>query len=303
MVKAVIDIGSNSIKMHIADVYGKHVRVIRDETEVVKLGRGMSLTGHLAEANMRISCETVARMVKRAKSCGAEIFLVGTMALRTAENASDFVNMVKAECGLDVKIFSGEDEAKYSWLGASDGFELKGSAVMFDSGGGSTEFVLGRGQEIVKSVSVPVGAVNLSERYFMPISSPVSWAACDEAVKYVTEMFAQNHIESFMADSVIGVGGGAVAMASVKKACENFTPPLLHGSILTKKDTERQIRLYSSLTLTEREGIIGLPASRADVILGSACIIFAALGILKAKECIISINGLRHGLLIRDSIM
>lgn len=303
MVKAVIDIGSNSIKMRIADVRGKNVRVIRDETEVVRLGRGMSLTGRLAEENMRVSCETVARMVHRAKNAGAEICVVGTMALRTAENAEDFVNMVKNECGLDVKVFSGLDEAKYSWLGASDGFNVSGPAVMFDSGGGSTEFVLGCGQEIMKSVSVPIGAVNLSERFFLPYASPVSKAACDNAVNYVTEMFRQSHIEDFAADSVIGVGGGAVAMASVKNACENFTPPLLHGTILTIKDTIRQIRLYASLTLKERENIIGLPPSRADVILGSACIIFTALGLLKAAKCIISINGLRHGLLIRDSII
>ena len=303
MVRAVIDIGSNSIKMRIADVRAKKVRVLRDETEVVKLSRGMSLTGQLAEANMRISCEAVTRMVNRARTYGAEIFIVGTMALRTARNASEFVNMVKDECGLEVKIFSGEDEAKYSWLGASDGFELNGPAVMFDSGGGSTEFVLGCGHEIVKSVSVPIGAVNLSERFFLPLSSPVSYSACNNAVNYVTEMFAHSKIEDYAAPYVIGVGGGAVAMASVKNACENFTPPLLHGSTLTIKDASRQIRLYSSLTLREREEIIGLPPSRADVVLSSACIIFAALRTLNAKECSISINGLRHGLLIRDSIM
>ena len=303
MIRAVIDIGSNSIKMRVADVHGKNVRVLRDETEVVKLSRGMSLTGRLADAKMRISCETVTRMVSRARAYGAEIFIVGTMALRTAQNASDFVNMVKAECGLEVKIFSGDDEAKYSWLGASDGFELKGQAVMFDSGGGSTEFVLGCGHEIVKSVSVPIGAVNLTERFFLPVSSPVSWAACNDAVNYVAEMFARSKIDEFAAASVIGVGGGAVAMASVKNACENFSPPLLHGSILTMKDARRQIQLYASLTQKEREEIIGLPPSRADVILGSACIIFTALRILKARSCIISINGLRHGLLIRDSIM
>ena len=89
-------------------------------------------------------------------------------------------------------------------------------------------------------------------------------------------------------------------MASVKHACETFTPSKLHGSILTQKDIVRQIRMYASLTLKERENVIGLPASRADVILGSACIIFTALRILNARSCIVSINGLRHGLLIRD---
>ena len=89
-------------------------------------------------------------------------------------------------------------------------------------------------------------------------------------------------------------------MASVKHACENFSPSLLHKSVLTLRDVVRQIRMYASLTLSERENVIGLPASRADVILGSACIIFTALRVLNAQSCIISINGLRHGLLVRS---
>ena len=89
-------------------------------------------------------------------------------------------------------------------------------------------------------------------------------------------------------------------MASVKNACESFTPQKLHGSILTERDIVRQIRLYASLTLKEREEVIGLPASRADVILGSACIVLTALRMLKARSCVISINGLRHGLLLHD---
>lgn len=300
MIKAVIDVGSNSIKMRIADIRGSRLRVIRDETEVVRLGRGMSSTGLLSPQNMKVSCDSVSRMAERASALGAKISVVGTMALRTAQNASEFVNMVKDSCNQDVRILSGEEEAKYSWLGAADGFNLDGEAVMFDSGGGSTEFVLGEGSEIKKIASVPIGAVNLSERFSFIQDSPVSKSACDEAVAFVREMFTSSNIGDFAAKSVLGVGGGAVAMASVKNACENFTPPKLHGSILKLKDIVRQIKLYASLTLSERENIIGLPASRADVILGSACIIFAALGILKAKSCIISINGLRHGLLLHE---
>ena len=87
-------------------------------------------------------------------------------------------------------------------------------------------------------------------------------------------------------------------MASVKFACENFMPSKLHGSILTVRDIVRQIKMYASLTLSERQNVIGLPASRADVILGSACIIFTALQMLNANSCFVSINGLRHGLLL-----
>ncbi|MBQ4431774.1 MAG: Ppx/GppA family phosphatase [Synergistaceae bacterium] len=300
MVKAVIDIGSNSIKMRIARVESGRVHVIRDETEVVRLGRGMSSTGLLSKESMILSCAAVSRMVRKASHCGAEIFIAGTMALRTARNASDFVNMVRESCGHEVHIFSGNDEARYSWLGAVDGLGLDGNAVMFDTGGGSTEFVAGTGGEMKRAVSVPVGAVNLSERFFPAVNEPVRKSACDEAISFVRNMLLDGGIDAFKSSEfqVIGVGGGVVAMAGVKNACENFVPSRLHGSILTQKDIVRQIRLYSSLTLKERENIIGLPKSRADVILGSACIVFAALRLLNAPSCIVSINGLRHGLLL-----
>ena len=302
MIKAVIDIGSNSIKMRVASISAGAVHVIRDETEVVRLGRGMSSTGLLSPESMKLSCGAVVRMVSRARKIGAEIFIAGTMALRTAENSADFVRMVKDSCGLDVHILTGTEEARYSWLGAVDGFSISGNAVMFDTGGGSTEFVSGHGREILRSVSVPVGAVNLSEKFFADGSNPVPKSACDEAVKYVEGLFSENDIASFTAgkSEVIAVGGGVVAMSGVKNACENFVPSRLHGSTITRNDVRRQIRLYSSLTLSERENIIGLPKSRADVILGSACIVFAAMRILKAEKCTVSINGLRHGILLSE---
>lgn len=300
MIRAVIDIGSNSIKMRTARVDGKKIHVIRDETEVVRLGRGMSSTGMLSPESMKASCDAVVRMTRKAQALGAEIFIAGTMALRTAHNAEEFVKMIHDAIGLEVHIFSGEEEAEYSWLGAVDGFNLQGDAVMFDSGGGSTEFVLGSAQGVKRIVSVPVGAVSLSERFFSVHDRPIKRAELERAVCFVKSLFAEHSIETFKTSSLIGVGGGAVTMASVKHACENFMPSRLHGSILTLRDVVRQIRMYASLTLKERENIIGLPASRADVILGSACIIFTALRVLNVRECVVSINGLRHGLLVHD---
>lgn len=302
MIRAVIDIGSNSIKMRIAKIDRGRVSVIRDETEVVRLGRGMSSIGMLRDENMRASCDAVMRMSERAKRFTRDIFLVGTMALRTAKNSDVFIRMVKDECGLDVHVFTGQEEARYSWLGAVDGFSLEGEAVMFDSGGGSTEFVSGSDGHMKESVSVPIGAVNLSERFFCFQDRPIKGSLYKQAIEYVMKLFAENDIERFKFSpcEFIGVGGGVVTMASVKHACENFMPSKLHGSTLTQRDIVRQIQMYSSLTLKERQDIIGLPASRADVILGSACIILSAMRILNAKILRVSINGLRHGLLLRD---
>ena len=122
MIRAIIDIGSNSIKLHVARITNGKIYVLRDETEVVRLGRGMSATGFLIEAGMKLSCDTVTRMVNTASKLGAEIFIAGTMALRTAGNADEFIKMIKDSTGFDVHVLTGEDEAKYSWLGAVDGF-------------------------------------------------------------------------------------------------------------------------------------------------------------------------------------
>ena len=307
MIKAVIDIGSNSIKMRIAKIFksSKRVNVIRDETEVVRLGRGMTETGLLSYESMKNSCEAVAKMVNRARKLDAQIFIVGTMALRSALNSAAFLNMVQEKTGLRVHVFTGEDEAKYSWLGAVDGFNLSSDIIMFDSGGGSTEFVSGSNGNVNKIASVPIGAVNLSERYFYEHDKPIKKASCNKAIEHVKNVLLDNHIDKFNTNSatIIGVGGGVVTMASVKYACENFVPSKLHGSILTLKDVTRQINMYASLTLRERENVIGLPATRADIIMGSACIIYTVLNLLNAPSCIVSINGLRHGLLLSDNIL
>ncbi|MBQ6919073.1 MAG: hypothetical protein IJQ74_01975 [Synergistaceae bacterium] len=303
MIKAVIDIGSNSIKMRIADTAGiSPLKVLCDETEFVRLGRGMSASGTLSSESMRLSSEAVTRMISKAERLGARIIMiVGTMALRTASNASDFVKLVKEQTGHDVKILSGEEEAKYSWLGASDGFEIDGEAVMFDTGGGSTEFIKSSEGSVKKVTSTPVGAVNLSERFFGEFGEPAKKSQIDEALSYVNKIFVENEIGSFKAGKIIATGGGVAAMSAVKNACENFIPSKLHGTVLTLNDAVRQIKLYSSLTLSERENIIGLPKSRADIILGSACIVYSALNVLEAKTCTVSINGLRHGLLLYNN--
>ena len=305
MIKAVIDVGSNSIKMRLARISHGIVHVIRDETEVVRLGKGMSASGFLQPENMKVSCESISKMVNRAKSMGGEIIIVGTMALRTAKNSSDFVEMVKAATGLEIQVLSGEQEAHYSWLGAIDGLDSLGASTMFDSGGCSTEFVSGDSTRATRLESVPIGSVTLTEEYFRDQSAPLKRSVCDRAIAHVHDLLAAHNIGAFGGASrkVIAVGGGAVTLSSVKQACENFKPSLLQGSILTRKDISVQIGMYSSLSLRERGEVIGLPEARADVILGSACIMQAVLESLGADSCVVSINGLRHGVLISDKIV
>lgn len=297
---AAIDIGSNSIKLRVGKLCRSGVEVLLDTTEVVKLGQGL-INGMLRDETMQNASRVVTGMVEHARSMGAEPRLVGTQALRRAANAGEFLRIIRDSCGAEVDIISGEEEARLSWRGAvSDLGVGQGRVVMFDTGGGSTEFVSGSDGEILSITSVPIGAVSLTERFFGDGVQPPS--AVEAALSYTSSMLSGHGIGSCEPGaSAVGLGGGVVAMASVRNAAESFIPTACHGAVLTLRDVRTQIGLYASLTLDERRRVIGLPPSRADVILASACIVQCTLETLGLQSFTVSINGLRHGVITEES--
>ena len=298
-VRSVVDIGSNSIKLRVARCPAGRIEVLLDTTEVVRLGR-RTADGRLRREAIRNGARVVEEMVRRSREMGAEPCLVGTMALRVAGNAQDFLREILGRTGLEVRILSGEEEARLAWRGALDGSD-GGSFAVFDTGGGSTEFVFGASPGgATRSESVAVGAVSLTERFFA--ADPPAPESLDLALRYVRDLLLCSKIE--WADpsrppSVIGLGGGVVAMASVKLGLPGFAPLRLNGMELTRGDVEGQMRRYAAATLEERRRIRGLPASRADLVLASSCIVLCALEALGAGSFTVSINGLRHGLLVQ----
>jgi exopolyphosphatase/guanosine-5'-triphosphate,3'-diphosphate pyrophosphatase len=174
----------------------------------------------------------------------------------------------------------------------------KGDVTVFDTGGGSTEFSFGTEGRIVKSVSVPAGAVYLTERFFG--ADPVAPESPELAGEYIRNMFRAEGltIPRPSPSSVIGLGGGVAAMVSVKLGLTAFNPAMINGAILTRDDVDAQVKLYTSLPLAGRMKIPGLPLRRADIVLASACIVRCALEALNADSFRASINGLRHGLIL-----
>ena len=295
--KAVIDIGSNSIKLHVVSKVGNRLRTLLDTTEVVRLGKGLA-SGVLGEQTMSHGVEVIQKLTRLAGKMDAVPRLVGTMALRMAGNADEFVRMVRERTGISVEILSGEEEARLAWVGATMALGMTGGdTTVFDTGGGSTEFIFGHGTQIAKSVSTQIGAVYLTEKFFA--SDPIDPKSLYSAKEHVREILVsalglERDGESF----VIGLGGGVVAMASVKLALPVFSPETVNGISLTKSDIEDQVALYASLSTAERMKIVGLPPKRADIILASSCIVQCVLEFLGADTFLVSINGLRHGLLL-----
>jgi exopolyphosphatase/guanosine-5'-triphosphate,3'-diphosphate pyrophosphatase len=294
--KAVIDIGSNSIKLRVVRREEDALCLLIDKTELVRMGRGLD-SGAIDESAMRHGVDAVQRMTRAAEEMGAKPRLVGTMVLRAARNAEDFIRRVLERTGMTVEVLSEEKEARLAWLGAVHSLGVKESGVaVLDIGGGSTQLIVSRDCRITRSRSFPIGTVSLSEKFFA--DDPVEPDSVEAAIQAARDAFASGGLSAAPGSSVIGLGGGVLALASVKRKFPSFIPGRLNGTLVTRADVAAQRRLYASMPLTERMKIKGLPPKRADIALAGACIVQCALDALRANSFRVSINGLRYGLLM-----
>ncbi|MBR5016273.1 MAG: Ppx/GppA family phosphatase [Spirochaetia bacterium] len=295
--KAIIDIGSNSIKFFVGELAeDKTIRTVLDTNDIARLGEGLDATGLISDEAMERNVASVASFAAKARELGADqIVSVGTMALRKAGNSGIFVKKVKDACGVDVNIIPGEEEARLSYLAILSGLPLDKDAnlVVFDTGGGSTEFIYGKGTEMIKRFSVNLGAVRITENYLK--SDPVTPDEVKAAIAQIDKEFAEAGVEG-RPKQLVGMGGTVTSMGAVKHKMVKYDPAVIQGSKLLKKDIEDQIAEYSRRTVEQRKELPGLQPKRADVILAGACILKVITDRLGADGLTISDRGLRHGL-------
>lgn len=294
--KAIIDIGSNSIKFFVGELAAdKTIKTVEDANDIARLGEGLDKTGAISPEAMQRNVEAVTKFAARAKELGAEeIVSVGTMALRKASNSADFVAAVKKACGVEVKIIPGEEEARLSYLAVLSGLTLQGGdLVIFDTGGGSTEFIFGKGTNLEKRFSVNLGAVRITENYLT--SDPVTKEQVDAAIAQINKEFEEAGVNG-KPMQLVGMGGTVTSMGAVKHKMVKYDPAIIQGSDLTVKDIDEQIAEYSKRTIEQRKELPGLQPKRADVILAGACILKVITSRLGVDKLTISDRGLRHGL-------
>ncbi|HPU62283.1 MAG TPA: Ppx/GppA phosphatase family protein [Bacillota bacterium] len=299
--KAVIDIGTNSIKLYVAELGpdGSLATVI-DKNNIARLGEGMDEERTLQQEAIRRNAEAVAEFADLAKSNGAgEIVAVGTMALRTAKNAKDFIDAVRDLSGIEVRVIPGEEEAEFAYLAVLSGIGASVERLaVCDVGGGSTEFIFGGQAGIDRRFSINLGAVKVSADYLS--SDPPSSKEVEDAISYVLDVLKENGVNDNMpVDKLVGIGGTITSMGAVKFKMEKYDPDVIQGSILTRDDVDSLIALFRSVPLDERRSIIGLQPKRAEVIIGGACIVRGIMESLGTDELTMSDRGLRHGLMFR----
>lgn len=294
---AIIDIGTNSIKFFVGERNEDGtIQTILDKNDIAQLGEGLRETGLICPEALERNAQSVAAFAKEAIENGAEkIVSVGTMALRTAKNSADFVARVKELCGVEVQIIPGEEEARLSYLAVLSGLPLEegGELVIFDTGGGSTEFIFGEGTTLKNRFSVNLGALIITENFFS--DDPVKEGSVDAAIAYIDEEFAKAGVAG-KPIQVVGMGGTVTSMGAVKHKMVKYNPDVIQGSTLTKEDVQEQVDTYAARTVEQRRELPGLQPKRAGTILAGACILKDILARLDAPQLTISDRGLRHGL-------
>lgn len=294
--KAIIDVGSSSIKFFLGgwNRDGTLLTII-DENDIALLGEGLRETGIISDNAMFRNSEVIFKYAQRARANGAdEIVCIGTMALRNAKNADDFVSLIKETSKLDLKIISGQEEARLSYLAVLSALPLQdGKLVIFDTGGGSTEFIFGEGSVGINRFSVDLGALRITEKYFP--ASPVAQSSIGDAIQEIDAVFDEYGLKETVTH-LVGMGGTVTSMGAVKQKMAKYDPDRIQGSTLTLTDVEQQIEMYRSKSVEDRKKIVGLQPKRAEVILAGACILKVIISRLGVDKLTISDRGLRHGM-------
>ena len=294
---AVIDVGTNSVKFHIRERDpGGGWRTVADRAELTRLGEGLGDQGVIAAGPLERTVAAIAAMVEEATSQQVRaIAAVGTAGLRIAGNREEVVAAIRARTGLTVEVISGEEEGRLAYLAVQAGLGVpEGSLVVFDTGGGSSQFTFGQGRQVEERFSVNVGAVRYTERY--GLAGAVAPEVVDDAFAAIAADLSRLD-GRLRPDGLVGMGGAVTNMTAVKLELARYDPDRVQGAVLDRDELDRQIDLYRSRDAEGRRLIVGLQPKRAEVILAGACIVRTVMDKLGQQSLTVSDRGLRHGLL------
>ena len=300
---AAIDIGSNSIRQIVADVGGDGtIRIVDEMKAAPRLGAGTRETRRIDERRMRDALEVVGRMTTLARQLGAErIEAVATSAVRETANGQLFLDLIREENGLDVRVLDGEDEARLSFRSALAHFELgKGRAVVVDIGGGSLEIALSADGLLERLISLPLGALRLTEE-FLP--AKIKRSRVKKLRRKVRRALARKlPVRNWHGATVIGSGGTCTNIGEMYLARRGLhMAQTVQGTKVPCAEIERILDALVDLPADDRAKVPGLNPARADIIVAGVCVIVEVLERLDSPELTVSSYGIREGLLLETA--
>jgi exopolyphosphatase/guanosine-5'-triphosphate,3'-diphosphate pyrophosphatase len=303
-----IDIGTNTVLMVIVDLRNDgRIRTLRDEIAFPRLGRGVDESGLISPESMDRVISVLKDYRKSSDTSGSEkIIACGTSALRDARNRDEVVTAIRREASIDVEVLSGEEEAHWTFLGALslEHESLSGSTQnhrrfsVIDIGGGSTEITLGTRDHVEKRLSLDVGCVRLTERFFQT-TPPTSKERQRAKVSVRAALGGLGDIDPRRYE-LIGVAGTMTTLAALDQDLSRFEADKVDGYVLT---LERITEIFDKVrpqTLDQLRSSPVISSGRADVLLAGILILIEFMAIYHFDRVTVSSRGLRYGLVLRE---
>jgi exopolyphosphatase / guanosine-5'-triphosphate,3'-diphosphate pyrophosphatase len=293
---AVIDIGSNSTRLLVADVLAGRVSEVERQSRVTRLGRGVDLTGQLAAEAIEAACSAIADYVAICREADVErVDSIATSAVRDATNGSAFVAELRERFALSARVLDGEEEARLTYLGATAEQPPTSPTLVVDIGGGSTELIAGTGAEIAFHASLQAGVVRHSERHIgsdPPTTQELEALAAD--IRSLIESATAGQ-PGATAQAGIGVAGTPTSLASVELGLEPYDPKQVHGHTLTLTSIQRLLSQLASAPLDKRAQIPGMHPDRAPTIVAGVVILVETMRAFDLERITVSEHDILYG--------
>jgi exopolyphosphatase / guanosine-5'-triphosphate,3'-diphosphate pyrophosphatase len=276
---AVVDLGTNSTRLLVADVEDGRVAELDRSTQITRLGEGVDESGRLSESAMGRVFETLAGYGELIERHGPErVVGVATSAVRDAENGDEFRDELRERFGVEVRTIPGGEEARLTFLGATGGRDPGVDMLVIDIGGGSTEYVVGTpGADPGFHVSSRLGSVRQTERHIE--HDPPAHDEVESLARGAAAIVAADVPEQVRGavDVGVAVAGTATSLAAIDQALEPYDPERVHGYRLGLGACERMLSELAAKTTAQRRDLAGLHPDRAPTIVAGAVILVESI--------------------------
>jgi exopolyphosphatase / guanosine-5'-triphosphate,3'-diphosphate pyrophosphatase len=292
---AVIDVGTNSTRLLVADVADGRVSPLERRSTVTRLGRGVDLSGRLSGEAIEDVCAAIGEYVGIVEELGAgTIDVIATSAVRDADNGSAFIAELRERFALSARVLDGEEEARLTYLGATSEALPTEPTLVVDIGGGSTELIVGSGREISFHDSLQIGVVRHTERHVNsdPPTAEELEALAGDVRGLIEDSLGPGGVEAHRG---IAVAGTPTSLAAVEMELEPYDPTRVHGHVLALPSIQRMLSRLASVPLVERVEIPGLHPDRAPTIVAGVVVLVETMRAFGLEEIEVSEHDILYG--------
>ncbi len=296
---ASVDLGTNTFRLMVVEYRGncKDIWPLHEERRVVRIGEGVAREGKMALQAQERALGALREFRVKLEGLGVEkVVAVATSVFREAANASDFLQLAWETLGVPIRIISGDEEASLTLKGALIDLEAS-KGVLFDIGGGSTEFIRFRNRAPFRLISIPIGVVKLAETFLS--HDPPLLEEMDALRDYVREGLSE--VREHLGKEewpLVGTAGTVTTLAAVDMGLSVYQHEMIHGYLLRKERVEEMLSTFLSMKKVERLQIPGLEEGREDLIVPGAIITLETMALWNQESLIVSDLGLREGALL-----